>query len=218
MKALHFSLVVVAITTLVGSTGAGATRQTGAITTTTYHGPGFGDSETYITYPTKNGAQGTYWVWRVSKPFPDATIFCGGSAINCSASRSIAKGQSWTALGGSKVSFGWSEISGSVSYTASTTETFTQTITVGPGTNAYINLIVDNKWLPQEDVRGAWEVIGTVGRTMYKYRWNNDITVGHFSGNVSINGRISLCATKKVLSFNEGSLLPHECTPAHQYR
>ena len=42
----------------------------------------------WITYPSYQGAQGTHWVWRIQKYYPEFTVFCStGHPSGCQANK-----------------------------------------------------------------------------------------------------------------------------------
>ncbi len=207
-----------------GSASAFA-RATGALTWNN-KGSSFTDGETWITFFSNQGAQGTYWVWRWQKVYDKFTTFCASTTCTAIANEtrteSVQTSIGFEASAKAEYKAVEPQIKGSFQRTTSVSKSFgfSWNATIPRGMNAYGGVIALDKYIPAADIRGVWERTGKSRATgcsragcsyQYEYRWNNEKTVGTWRGHQKAQHRTYLCTTRTVVTPAVGQGLPAGC-------
>jgi hypothetical protein len=190
-----------------------------------------GDSQSYITYYTKQGAQGTSWVWRVQKYYPEFTVYCSTSHTSgCNATKSEGRYEEitkqWTVgfdlsptfkKQGGSFGFDWSQ-----SKTEGSNFQIGQTLYMKSGYTAYAMIIALDKYIPAADQRGAWLPTGKKNSVTcfkefcstrkYEMKWHQNHTIGNWSGHMITHARSYMCATRTTTELNTGNKPPAGCS------
>lgn len=188
-------------------------------------------NNSYISYYSNQGAQGTYWVWRVQKYYPEFTLSCStpsnsGCTANKTEGRSTSITRQWTI--GIDLSPTFKSQGGglSASYSQAVTQeqsfTIGQTIYVPSGSTAYAMIIALDKYIPAADYRGVWRATGKrqnptctqwgCGPYRYEMRWDNDYTFSTWKGHMVTYHRAFMCATRDTVAPRVGDGPPKGCS------
>lgn len=190
------------------------------------------ESHSWITYYRNQGSQGTYWVWRVQKYYPEFTLYCStGSSSGCTANKTEGRFESVTTQLGFDISLA-GEFKGAggdagFNYSKATTKGTSfqigQTISMQSGRTAYAMVIALDKYIPAADYRGAWFKTGRARSRCnsantnclppeYEMRWNNDYTFGTWRGHMITYHRSYMCAAATTVEPRVGDELPRGCS------
>ncbi|MBB1601303.1 hypothetical protein [Variovorax sp. UMC13] len=187
----------------------------------------------WITYPSYQGAQGTHWVWRIQKYYPEFTVFCStGHPSGCQANKTEGRfEQVMTQLtfkmelkGAFKAITGGVGFDVSKAWTKGSTFQIGQTIFMNSGYNAYAMIIALDKYIPAADWGGAWLPTGKVRQSCpsnwnypcqpkeYEMRWNAGYRFATWEGHQITYARSYMCATRSTVEPKVGDGIPPGCS------
>lgn len=194
----------------------------------------FADLCSYIEIKPHNGDEGTVWVWRFVKTFPDRVIYCSKGAKSCAPSDSFSRTVQETSVFTEAIkplntpvvdlNSGWQE-----SFSKSTAYTWTNSVTVEPGKWIYPYVGATFKLVHRGFFKGYYEYAGKrklvpveshragfpFFRWAYYFKWS-DAAMYVWSGTVAQNRHHGYCIMNKPIpeqQYKTDAVIPAECSP-----